>query len=196
MNTTRELEKDYQLRKAMKVIEYYSELHEAKWLYDFIGGVVPIDENVVLLTLDIKDWATEYFSYLHPRVMSIYYGINLGLGTGIGLDYFVRGAVTASSIVDENQLDMITHMLKLQHEYMYEKENYPYIAEKFLGDYVSILTTVLVNPETSTWRQMLAFVSGVYWLLSFVDTSDDDSIIRRIYDILIDRAKKGFIDFI
>ncbi len=196
MNTTRELERDYQVRKALKVIEHYSEATEAKWLFDFMRGVIPADEQVVLLTPETENWDPSYFSYLHPRIVSIYYSVNLSLGLGIGLDYFIRGAATAASIVSEGQLEMVGQMLKLQHEAMYEAETFPYVAEKYLENYVTIITTALVSPETTTWRQMLAFISGVYWLLSYVDISGDDPVLKTIYDILIDRAKKGFIDFI
>ena len=197
MNTTRKFEREYQVRKALRVIEHYAEIAEARWLYDFMRGVIPADKNVVLLTADTTDWDVSFFSYLHPRIVSIYYSVNLSLGLGIGLDYFIRGAATAASVVSEHQLEMVGEMLKLQHEAMYESETFPYVAEKYLEDYVTIITTALVSPETTTWRQMLAFVSVVYWLLSFVDMkADEQNVSQTIYDILVDRAKKGFIDFI
>ena len=188
-------DRDYLCSKALETIENYSALHEAPWLYNYFRTVIEHKEEFETFDLDLTEWIGEGgFSYLNPKVVSLFYGVNIGLGTGMGFDYFIRGAATAASLINPNQLPGLTVWLNAQHEAMFESEMFPAVNEKFLQDYVDILTTTLMQEETTTWRPFLSFVSGVYWMLAQIRLDATDSIVKEVREILLDRARKGLIE--
>ncbi len=187
--------KTYLWDKGTGVIEHYARLHEANWLSDYFRCTIEHDVDLEMWDLDLSEWNSESsFSYLNPKVVSVFYGVNLGLGRGMGYDYFIRGAATLANIVNPSQLPSLTVWLEAQHVAMYEAETFPAVNEKFLQDYVDILTTTLLQEESTTWRPFLSFISGIYWLLSQVRVEADHPIVLEIRELLLDRARKGLIE--
>jgi len=189
------IDKEYLIAKGSSVIEYYANLHEADWLRMYLRGTVEHDVEIEAYDLDLSIWnGDSSFSYLNPKVVSIFYGVNIGLGAGIGFNLFIRGAATVANLIRDDQLVTVTSVLNMQHLVMVETESYPLIDEKFLKDYVDILSTALMQEETTTWRPFLSFVSGVYWQLSQIKVSENDAIVKEVREILLDRARKGLIE--
>ncbi|KKL89631.1 hypothetical protein LCGC14_1912780, partial [marine sediment metagenome] len=70
-----------------------------------------------------------------------------------------------------------------------EKQSYPAVDETLVDEYVDIMVAVLCNEERSTWRDMLSYNAGVWWMLGL--TRGDDSVRRTVFEIVLGQAKRG-----
>lgn len=186
----------FQEHKAKEILHHYAKLYEAKWLVAFMPGSRPSDEEVEFLNLDYADWiGEESFSHMSPKVISLYEQTYSRQGEGLGFDYFIKGAVSVANLCPDP--DLLRDFFLGQLELMTEVSEYPLIVDRFLEDYVDVLEAILMGDERTTWKQLLAFNSGVYWMMGMVrPESMYPQFQGHIRQFMLSRAKLGVVDHI
>ena len=193
---TVEVDVKYQIDKAKSVLGHFAQLYEANWLWAFSPDMrTQVDqEELEILTIDFTDWDGENsFHHLSPKVIALYEQVYSRQGEGMGFDYFTKGAVAMANLFPDP--DLLMGFFASQLEWMFETNEYPKLSPRYLEDYVDVITAVMLGEEQTTWKQMLAYTSGVYWVLSLCRIDSmypgfQDTI--RLY--MIERAKKGTVD--
>lgn len=184
----------FQEHKAREILRHYATAFEAKWLLAFMPGSREADEELEFLDLDFADWiGEESFSHTSPKVIGLYEQTYSRQGEGLGFDYFIKGAVSVANLCPDP--DLLRDFFLGQLELMTEVSEYPMIVERFLEDYVDILEAILMGEERTTWKQLLAFNSGVYWMMGMVrPASMYPNFQEHIRKFMLDRAKLGIVD--
>jgi hypothetical protein len=195
MNTSVDVEDIvYQESRASQILKSFATLYEAQWLLKFRPVSRPADEELEFLSLDFSDWiGEESFHHLSPKVISLYETVYSRQGEGMGFDYFIKGAVSVANLFSDPNL--LAGFFQGQLALMTEVSEYPYIVERYLKDYVDVLEAIMLGDETTTWKQMLSYTAGVYWVLGMVKPDSMPSGFQsQIRQFMIERAKRGVVE--
>jgi hypothetical protein len=184
----------YQEGRAKEILSYYAQLYEANWLLAFMPGTRPADKEFEILNLDFSDWiGEESFHHLSPKVIGLYETVYSRQGEGMGFDYFIKGAVAIANLFPDPSL--LAGFFQGQLELMTEVTEYPLIVDRYIQDYVDIIEAIMLGDERTTWKQMLAYNAGVYWMMSLVrPESMYNGFQQHIRRFMLDRAKRGVIE--
>ena len=116
-----------------------------------------------------------------------------------------KGAALVSGLMVEDDAAASGHLLNAVLERIPSEQSFPALDEYLYPDYVDVATTILMNEEMTTWRNMLAFNLGVWWMLGFVKDSHKvpgfgifggNSVVKQVKTYMLDLARRGtFLDY-
>ena len=184
----------YSEGKMKEIVAHLVGLYEARWLWLFTPGVREHDEELEVFSLDLEDWQwKESFNHSTPKVIPLYENVYSRQGEGLGFDYFIKGAVAFANLYHEP--DLLTDFFQSQLELMMEAQEYPRIDENYVSDYADIVEAILLGEEQTTWKQMLAYTAGVYWMLGMVHPdSMYPEFTKDLRQHMLNKAKLGTVD--
>lgn len=104
-----------------------------------------------------------------PEVIGLIYETP-GLEPEIAFPDFVRGAAVVAAIVPQEVMPGVKAALLEVAERIINGGELPAIDVQFASSVREIEQTILTNGETVSWRSLLAFMGGAFWMLSFVDS--------------------------
>lgn len=104
-----------------------------------------------------------------PEVISLIYETP-GLEPEIAFPDFIRGAAIVAAITLPDMMDGVKAALLAVAERIINGGELPAIDAQFVSEVREIEKAILDNGETVSWRSLLAFMNGAFWLLSFVDS--------------------------
>lgn len=81
---------------------------------------------------------------------------------------FVAGAAVCALAVDRQSHDKVKQALIASGESMLAGGEYPPIDLALRPEVEAVYSTIVANGETATWRNIMAFTLGAFWLLGFV----------------------------
>jgi len=81
---------------------------------------------------------------------------------------FVRGVVMVSSMLEPGQLDPIKESCTAVAQRIINSGSLPTIDEDFAEAMHAHEVDIFTNGEATSWRSLMAYAYGAYWLLSFV----------------------------
>ncbi len=190
--------RDLLLEKAQTIIDARVDPFEADWLYAFLPSVRDHDEQLELFEVAPEaPFVGEMFSYLSPGAIPIYEGVFSRNDEVMRLDSFTKGAVCVTNLYSPNVAQWAGTLIEKQVELMVEKQAYPAIDERFLESYVDVLLATLCNEEFSTWRDLLSYSTGVWWLMGLSKGTSKKvkrsglTYEKTIFDLVLTRAKLG-----
>ena len=148
------------------------------------------DERMGLFQIDPPvPFVAEHFSHLSPAAIPVYEGVFSRMDESMRADAFTKGAVCVTNLFQERVALTAGELIARQVELMVERQLYPAVDEMLVNEYVDVLVAILCNEEKSTWRDMLSYNAGVWWMLGL--TYGDDSVRRMVLDIVMGQAKRG-----
>lgn len=106
-----------------------------------------------------------------PAVVDLLYEVP-GYEPDLGFTYFLRGAALAALITDPTQHENVRAILQACGERVIHGGGLPELDGTFFGDVYQITHAIFANGEPITWRPLLAFTVGCYWLLSYMQEPD------------------------
>lgn len=104
-----------------------------------------------------------------PEVISLIYETP-GLEPEIAFPDFVRGAAVVAAIVPEEVMPAVKAALLSVAERVINGGEIPAIDVLFVNEVREMEKTIISNGEPVSWRPLLAFMNGAFWMLSFVDS--------------------------
>lgn len=102
-----------------------------------------------------------------PEVVSFMFEIP-GVVPEISWEDFVKGAACASAIVRPEFYPGIKEALGKVAERVIAGGQLPAIDVSFAPEMIECQTKIFQNGEASSWRPLLSFMQGAFWLLTFV----------------------------
>ncbi len=184
------METEVLVEKARTIAEARAVQFEAPWMHGFIPRVRDFDERMGLFPIDPPvPFVAEHFSHLSPAAIPVYENVLSRSDEAMRADAFTKGAVCVTNLFQESTALEAGGLIARQVELMVEKQLYPAVDEALVDEYVDIMVAVLCNEERSTWRDMLSYSAGVWWMLGL--TRGDDSVRRTVFEIVLGQAKRG-----
>lgn len=92
-----------------------------------------------------------------------------GLEPEIAFQDFIRGAAVVAIMVPPEAMEGVKSALLAVAERIIQGGELPAIDVQFVNEVREIERTILSNGESVSWRALLAFMNGAFWMLSFVD---------------------------
>lgn len=190
----------FQVDRLQEVLIRREGEFEALWLRIFKPVVRERDESVVMFHVENPG---EELDYRTPMVIPVFEGAFTRQGEGLGLEAFAKGAASMSNLLGESQIPQVGEFLTLQVQAMGEAQVLPAVDETLITRYVDVAIAILMNEETTTWRDGLMYNAGAWWLLSFMDGLTDKvepglmqkvTHVDRVRSILLRRAEMGTFD--
>jgi hypothetical protein len=126
----------------------------------------PKEAKTLLVTSKIPDPETVDSS--SPEIISLIFEIP-GTEPEVAFPEFVRGAAVVAAMVPAEVLTAVKAALLEVAERVIGGGELPSIDIQFVTEVREIERAIISNGETVSWRPLLAFMCGAFWLLSFVD---------------------------
>lgn len=123
--------------------------------------------KTLLVTKKIPDPETVDAS--SPEVIGLIYETP-GLEPEIAFPDFVRGAAVVAALVPPEMMDGVKAALLAVAERIINGGELPALDVQFVTEVREIEKTILGNGETVSWRPLLAFMNGAFWILSFIES--------------------------
>lgn len=189
---------DILLEKANTVAAARAEEFEAGWMLGFVPRVREHDVGLELFQIDPPvPFVEEHFSHLSPAAIPIYENVFSRTDEFMRADAFTKGAVCVTNLFQESTAYNAGNLISRQVEMMVERQEYPAVDEDFLTAYVDVMVAILCNEERSTWRDMLSYSAGVWWMMGLTGgcfksvSRHGKSFYQAVFDIVIAQAKRG-----
>lgn len=128
---------------------------------------IPKESKTLPVTKKIPDPETVDASA--PEVIGLLYETP-GLEPEIAFPDFIRGAAVVAAMVPPEVMPAVKQALLTVAERIINGGELPPIDVQFVNEVREIEQLILTNGETVSWRALLAFMNGAFWLLSFVDS--------------------------
>ena len=159
------------------VLAHGAKNYEAIWLPLFDLPVREDNPEFQIFDMDPDVGITsDNFSHINPRALAVFEGANIPELQGYGFALFVRGAATVANFFPGDDcskaMDFVRLQLGLMNQRAHSSENpYPAIGEAWLPVYAACVNFIILGEATSSWQDLLAYVSGTLWMAGFVKAS-------------------------
>ncbi len=184
------METDVLIEKARTIAEARAGEFEAPWMLGFIPRVRPYDQRMGIFKIDPPvPFVQEHFSHLSPAAIPVYESVFSRVDESMRADAFTKGAVCVTNMFQESVARTAGDLISRQVEMMVGRQAYPAVDERLLEVYVDVMVAVLCNEERSTWRDMLSYSAGVWWMLGLADGSS--WYRKQAFEVVIGQAKRG-----
>lgn len=104
----------------------------------------------------------------NPEVISILYETP-GVEPQVSFEDFVRGVATVANIVDPAEHQALKAMTLKVAELVISGAEFPALDMEFAKEIVDCQDRLFGNYEAMSWRPLLAFMNGAFWMLSFIE---------------------------
>ena len=191
------METEVAVEKARTIVQARATHFEAPWMHGFVPRIRDFDSRMGIFGIDPPaPFAAEHFSHLSPAAIPVYEGVFSRTDEAMRADAFTKGAVCVTNLFQEHDALAAGGLIASQVEMMVEKQSYPAVDEDLMNEYVDILVAILCNEEKSTWRDMLSYSAGVWWMLGLTRGRDDKlsgkcSYRHKVFEIVMAQAKRG-----
>ena len=191
--------------KREKVVAAREEVLEASLLRSFLPTERGHSDDLEFFTLaSVLPSSPEDLTHTAPASISVYEGAFSRGGLGLEQDSFAQGAAMVAGFLESGEADRAAELLNMALEQMTERQMFPALSEKYVEDYSTIGTVVLLSEEFPNWYPILAYNLGAWWFLGHVAGVDGVKVgppgrgrkllKRLLFDTMLDRAKKGVLE--
>jgi hypothetical protein len=95
-----------------------------------------------------------------------------GVEPGLSFEDFIRGAAIATRTIDNRWHNAIRDALISVGQSVIDGGMLPTIDVDFYDSFKVVERTIFANGESVSWKPLIAFTEGAYWLLSFVQSPE------------------------
>lgn len=124
-----------------------------------------------------------------PEITFLWFETPTGVEPTLSFPEFVKGVSCAALAVDVDHLQFVKDITVATARKVSEGGNLPRIDIAFADVIRSNLATTFANNEPMSWRSLMAFTLGAYWLLGFIIEPT-----RRVGKQVPAEFVRGFID--
>lgn len=149
--------------------DYVKDAYETMNLQRLYPTFIELPKTVKTLPVVKKIPDPETVDASAPEIISLVYETP-GLEPEIAFTDFIRGAAVVAAIVPPEKLLAVKDALLAVAERIIGGGELPPIDVQFVTEVREVEKTILANGESVSWRALLAFMNGAFWLLSFIDS--------------------------
>lgn len=91
-----------------------------------------------------------------------------GVEPEIAFQDFVRGAAVVACILEENSGNFVRQALQMVAQRIVQGGELPAIEQDFYNELIDIQTITVNNGEPVSWRSILSYSLGAFWMLSYI----------------------------
>lgn len=108
-------------------------------------------------------------SFTMPEVVELWFNAYVGAEPAVNFTDIVRGIGSAAFMLPPEELDKVKGLVEALAVQIQEGSDPPQISGSFAGEVKTCLDVIFGNNEPISYRSLLAFTIGAFWLLGFVD---------------------------
>lgn len=108
-------------------------------------------------------------TYTLPEVLDIWFETYTGAEPMLNFQDFVKGAACAAYAVDPAELGAVKQVIQELARQVNDGAGLPRLDARFADSIRQGLATIFANGEAVSWRPLVAFTLGAYWLLGFIE---------------------------
>ena len=112
--------------------------------------------------------APEDVSYTMPDVTAVWFETFTGAEPTLNFPDFVKGVSCAALGVELDDVELVKGTIRMLAERVMVGGSLPPLDIRFGPAVQQCYTTILANGEPISWRALMAFTLGAFWLLGFV----------------------------
>lgn len=107
-------------------------------------------------------------SFTLPEVVAVWFGSYTGAEQTIGFPDIVKGVGCAAYAVEMDQISKVQALVEELAKAVGEGSDPPSVDARFAAEVKECLDAIFANGEPVSYRSLLAFMIGAFWLLGFV----------------------------
>jgi len=107
-------------------------------------------------------------SFSDPEVVSIYFNSYGGAEPALEFRSFTKGVAAGAFIIREDQRDRLPQAIETLAAAVMDGAQIPPINDEFQERIQHVVEAIFSNNEPVSWRPLLAFTNGVFWMLGFL----------------------------
>lgn len=112
--------------------------------------------------------AVKDVSFSDPEVVAIYFNTYGGAEPALEFRSFTKGVAAGAFIIEESQRVQLPQAVETLAAAVMEGAPIPPISEEFQERVQHVIEAIFSNNEQISWRSLLAFTAGAFWVLGFV----------------------------
>jgi hypothetical protein len=110
-------------------------------------------------------------SFTLPEVVEVWFESYTGAEPALSFPDFVKGVGCAAQAVNPADIGMVKAMVRELSTRVAQGAGLPTLDEAFVDQVRGCFEAILSNGEPISWRGLMAFTVGAFWLLGFIGPS-------------------------